>query len=130
MSFYGVSVSVNGGGIAESSAPAAAAATGAGYGEEKTMEEAEDAPRCRRCPALRPDTAYTVYVAAEDDDGATAYNRVNNLAPTVAVLRLKTAKTTPPSWSGGHPAVSDVAHSSATLEVGVVRVELCLTRVT
>jgi hypothetical protein len=49
LSFYGVgvSVSVNGGADAN-----------AGDGESGSE------PRCRRCPALRPDTAYVAYIAA------------------------------------------------------------------
>ena len=55
-------------------------------------------PRCRRCPALRADTAYVAYVGAEDEAGAGAYHRANNLIVAVETLRLKTAKTRGRNW--------------------------------
>lgn len=58
--------------------------------------------RARRLPTAQ------AYIAAEDDNGATAYHRVNNLVPAVAALRFRTAETAPPTWESGYPAVSDV----------------------
>ena len=56
---------------------------------------------------------------AEDDNGATAYNRVNNLATSVTALRLRTPKTSPPLWAGGYPAVSHVAPTAVTVKVAL-----------
>jgi len=100
--FYGLSVSVSGG--------------SGGYGGDG--DEGSE-PRCRRCPVLLPNTAYVAFIAVEDDNGATAYHRVNNLAPAPTLLRLRTPDAAPPEWAAGAPAVSAVRPTAATVRVAL-----------
>lgn len=78
-------------------------------------------PQCRRCPYLRNETTYDLYVVAEDDNGATAYFRTNNVQAAPTMLTVFMADVTPPLYipEGEYPLFRNLAPTSVELAVSL-----------
>jgi len=63
LSFYGISISVSGGSGDSGGGVGMSGAESGGSDGAGGIDTLVDVPKCRRCPALRPDTAYVAYIA-------------------------------------------------------------------
>ena len=78
-------------------------------------------PKCRRCPQLNNETTYDLYVVAEDDNGATAYFRTNNIQSAPTMITVFMADVTPPLYfpEGDYPLFRNLAPFAVDLAVSL-----------